>query len=272
MSSKSSIFKKILALLLVLAVCCAILFAMAFYGNPVSWFLAKQTATEYLEENYNTSDYSIERVYYNFKFGCYEAYVVSPSSIDSSFCITLGMDGRFLYDSYESDVLNKGNVVRRIDNDYHNATKTFLESADFSYLIDIGYGEICFAYENCPDDTSVASYAIPVAELVLDATYNTSEMGKRAGHLVIYVKEDTPSVERLSEILLDIRQKMDAAGIGFVSIDCILQSSDVGNTERIEVREFAYADIYEENLVERVREANNAARAYWEEMDKEKGI
>ena len=266
-------FFTILAILLAVTVVGgAILFALAFYGNPVSWFLAKQTATEYLEENYNTADYTVERVFYNFKFGCYEAYIVSPSSIDSSFYITLGMDGRFLYDSYESDVLNKGNVVYRIDNAYRNAVKTALESADFSYVIDIGYGEICFVYENRPDDTSVPSYAIPVAELVLDATYNTSEMGKRAGHLVIYVKEDTPSEERLCEILLDIRQKMDALEIGFVSIDCILQSTDEGNQERIEVREFSYADIYEENLTERVRDANDAARAYWEEMDKEKGI
>ena len=266
------IFTILVILLAVVIVGGSILYALAFYGNPVSWFLAKQTATQYLSDEYGDTDYAIERVFYNFKFGCYEAYVVSPSSIDGSFCITVGMDGRFLYDSYESDVLNKGNVVRRIENDYHNAVKTVLESTAFAYPIDIGYGEICFVYDNRPDDISVLHYAIPVTELILNATYNISEMGKRAGHLVIYVKQDDPSVEELANILLDIRQTMDAAGIGFCSVDCILQSTDADSMERIEVMEFSYADIYEENLIERVRDANDAARAYWQELEKEKGI
>ncbi len=266
-------FITIVAILLaVVIVGGAIVFALAFFGNPVSWFLAKRTATQYLKENYGETDYVVDHIFYDFKFGNYGAYVVSPSSIDSSFCITIGMDGRFLCDSYERDVLNKENVVRRIENDYRSAVKAVFESGSFSYPIDIGYGEIYFLYPDRLDDTSVPSHAIPVEELILDATYNISEIGKRAGHLVVYVKEGVPSVERLATILLDIRAKMDAVGIGFCSIDCILQSPDANSEERIEVMQFSYADIYEENLMERVRTANDAARAYWEEMDKEKGM
>ncbi len=258
--------------LIVVIVGSAIIFALMFYGNPVSRLLARRAAIQHLQENYGGTDYVIDNVFYDFKFGYYGVYVVSPSSIDGGFSITVSANGHFLYDSYESDVLNKGNVAWRIENSYRNAVKAVLEGASFSYSIDSGYGEICFAYDDRPEDVVVPPYAIPIKDLVIDAAYDTYEMGKRAGHLVLYVSEETPGVERFAEILLDIRQKMDAAGVGFVSIDCVFQSNCENSQERIEVMEFAYADIYEENLVERVREASEAARAYWEEQDKEKGI
>jgi hypothetical protein len=39
---------------------------------------------------------------------------------------------------------------------------------------------------------------------------------------------------------------------------------------RVEAREFLYADIYEDGMVERVKASDEAARAYYAEQDAEK--
>ena len=39
---------------------------------------------------------------------------------------------------------------------------------------------------------------------------------------------------------------------------------------RVEVRDFLYADIYEEDMIERVKASDEAANAYYAEQDTEK--
>ena len=44
-----------------------------FLGNPISYYLAYNSAKKYIEENYKDTDYQVERVAYNFKFADYMA-------------------------------------------------------------------------------------------------------------------------------------------------------------------------------------------------------
>ena len=95
------------------------------------------------------------------------------------------------------------------------------------------------------------------------------------GKLTIYIDDDTVSYERLSEILLDIRRIFDDSGVKFYVIDCVLEyqkneDSSKKKEGRVEVREFLYADIYEEGMVERVKASDEEAKAYYAEQDAEK--
>ena len=58
-------------------------------------------------------------------------------------------------------------------------------------------------------------------------------------------------------------------------IDCVLEyqkNEDISKKQegRVEVREFLYADIYEDGMVERVKASDEAANAYYDEQDAEK--
>ena len=80
------------------------------------------------------------------------------------------------------------------------------------------------------------------------------------------------SYERLSEILLGIRNIMDEADVSFYVIDCILEyprPEDDGEWKegRVEVMTFLYDDIYEEGLIERVRASDEEAKAYYARLD-----
>ena len=68
---KKKVFKILAVVASVAFVCVALVFANAFFGNPVSKALAKSTAQKHLAENYAGTDYYIEKVGYNFKFSDY---------------------------------------------------------------------------------------------------------------------------------------------------------------------------------------------------------
>ena len=93
---------KILAFLTALALITGIvLFSTALMGNPVSRFLARQTAVRHLKETYPGTDYYIEDVNYDFKTSGYYARISSPTSIDTRFTLYFDMLGHLKYDSYD---------------------------------------------------------------------------------------------------------------------------------------------------------------------------
>ena len=259
------------AIVLIIGVCA---FANSLVGNPISKALAQKTAEKYLEETYGERDYVLERVSYSFKDGYYHAYVSSPSSIDTSFTLMINGFGKLCYDNFDSNVTNGWNTASRIGMDYRKAVDAIFDSSAFPYNEDIAYGELVFVPMEYKDAPDVPDYAIITEELTLDAYYNVSELGAKAGKLTVYVDDRTVTAERLAEILLEIRECFDSAGVGFYVIDCVLEHSKDENgfieDGRVEVMDFLYADIYEEGLVERVNASNEAANAYYREQDAEK--
>ena len=114
---------------------------------------------------------------------------------------------------------------------------------------------------------------MPLA-LELDGLYDVQELGKKAGHLVLYVYDEEVSVERAADILLEVKKQMDAGGVNFYVIDFVLEypkPEDGGHWKegRVETMEFRSEDIYEEGMVERVYEANEKAIAYHAARDAE---
>ena len=256
------------AVALIVGVC---VFANSLVGNPISKMLATKTAKQYVQENHPDKDYQLEAVTFNFKFVCYNAYFKSPSSPDSSFTLMLGMDGRIVQDYYEEHVIDRGNTVRRLEDDYRAAVGKVLDSPSFPYNNHIDYGELQFITEEYKNAAGVPTYALIANDLELDGIYDINELGAKAGKLTIYIYDDIVTTERLAEIILDIKGMFDDAGVGFYAMDCVLEypktESGEWKRDRVEVMEFLYADIYEDGMVERVQVSNDAAEAYYEEMD-----
>ena len=262
----------VFAIVLIVGVC---VFANGLVGNPISKAVATNTAEKHLEENFADKDFEIERVFYSFKDGYYHAFIYSPSSIDSDFTILVDMWGKLRYDTYEDRVLSGGNTADRISRDYRAVVDKVLDSQAFPYNEHIGYGDFDFYPREHLEEYSVPEYALITEDLTLDAFYDVNELGAKHGKLTIYIDDDTVSYERLSEILLDIRRIFDDSGVKFYVIDCVLEyqkneDSSKKQEGRVEVREFLYADIYEDGMVERVKASDEAANAYYDEQDAEK--
>lgn len=260
----------IIAIILIVGLGC---FANSLLGNPISKMLATNTAKKHLSETYAGTDYYMERIAYSFKDGKYHAFITSPTSMDTQFSLTITMLGELRLDTYE-DVVNGFNTARRIDYDYRDLANTIFENPSFPYTCRFSYGTLEIYPEEAfadPERNDIPSYAINQKELELDKIYDIKELGKQAGHLVIYVESDTVSMEKATEIILDIKSIFDNAGIPFKAIDFTLEYPKPEEGKRpegeIRIKNFPYEDIYEDGMIERVQDADKALKAYYEEQD-----
>lgn len=242
--------------------------ANGLFGNPISKAVATNTAEKHLEENYANQDFEIDCVSFNFKDGYYHAYIYSPSSIDSDFTIMIDMWGKLRYDTYEDRVLSGWNTADRVSMEYRAAVDEVLNSQAFPYDEYIGFGEFDFYPRVHLEEYSVPEYAMIIEDLTFDAFYDVNELGAKHGKLTIHIDDTAVSYEKLSEILLDIRRTFDDAGVKFYVIDCVLEYLE--REDRAEVKEFLYADIYEDGMLERVKASDEAAKAYYAEQNEEK--
>ena len=268
---------KVLALILAIVLIIGIgLFANALVGNPVSKFLATKGAQEHLAKNYGDKDFVIEEVTYNFKTGGYYARVTSPTSIDSHFSLSFDLMGKLVLDAYD-DVTSGWNTAKRINDDYDKKVDNVFENNEFPFFMHISYGDIEFTSKEYGEDSSRPDYAIYRETLEIDGIYDIDELGKKAGKLTIYIYNRDVSPEKLAEMLLNIKSVFDKSGVTFYAIDCVLEeskpeaSAEGGvpkDPPRVEVMDFLYSDIYEDGLVERVRENNQKTIEYNEEQDK----
>lgn len=250
------------------------IFANSLFGNPISRMLARKAVKSHLAQRYGNTDFYMERLGFNFKTSDYYAIIKSSSSIDSDFTLSIKMDGTLRYDDYEDRVTARYNTANRLNEEYRQLTLAVLDDPDVSYVSNIDYGVLEFVAEKYQNSPDVAPYAMIQEDLELDRSYDVRELAKTIGHLVVYVEDKTVTPERASEILLEIKERMDAGGVPFYAINFVLEyprAEDGSQREgRVEAIHFLYSDIYEEGLPERVAAANEAAMMYWEEMEKQK--
>lgn len=251
-------------------------FANALVGNPISRMLATSTAEKYIAETYAGTDYYIERVSYNFKDGNYHVFVKSPSSIDTEFSLHLTMLGELRLDTYE-DVLDGFNTARRLEQEYRKLVDSVFSIPTFPYICSIDYGTLEIYPEELignPLVTDVPAYALNQDELILDKGYDIRELGRQAGHLVIYIDSDIVTIETAAEIMLDIKARFDDAGVPFAAMDFELQYPRPTDGKRpegdVSVAQFLYEDIYEDGMVERVEAADKALKEYYAKLDSKK--
>ena len=264
---------KIIAIIIALALIAVIgFFANAFFGNPVSKFLAKNAAEKLIEEEHSDKDFYVERVFYDFKVSNYHIRVVSDESPDSSFTVVAGFFGDISYDTYDDVITNKRNTADRIWKEYRDAADSVFDSGTFPYNTHISFGDIEFIDRGNVGSPDLTSYAIVTDTLELDAHYDIRELGKKAGHLVVYIYDEEVTTERLCRVLVGIKDIFNSAGVEFYAIDCVIEYPRPDNDGpwregRVEVENFLCEDIYEEGLADRVAAANRKMEEYHKLQD-----
>lgn len=252
--------------------------ANGLVGNPVSKLMAKITANEYIKENYSNMNLDSVKVNYSFKTGDYYVDVKSPTSIDTHFTLTISPFGKLEYDSYKHYVLNKFNTYMRIDSQYSEEVKSIFDNDKFPYKSDIAFGEIIdkSTLKDMYDESVVSLYGINTKDLELDKEYDIKEIGKNAGHIVLYIEDNTITPKRASEILLNIKEILDKENVAFYAIDFILEKprkedgTPNEDNSSIRVEHFLYKDIYEENLDKRIEDSYNNLMKYYNEQNLKK--
>ena len=252
----------IIAVALIIGICWA---ANGLNGNPISKWLAKRGANNYLKEHFPNTDYYIEELGFSFKFTGYYAHVRSKTSMDTQFTLEIDMLGNVYFDTYES-VTGGFVTARRVEQEYRELTDQIFENPSFIYKSEIQYGTLEIYPQEAFDDphvTDIPEYALVQDELILDKIYDVRELGRQAGHLIVYIDNQELSFENAANILLDIREIFDSANIPFYAIDLTLRT----NGERINFDHFPYEDIYEDGLIERIKAAHEELEAYYAEQD-----
>ena len=248
-------------------------FANAFLGNPVSKMIVKNAAKNYIEENYKNRDFVIDEVQYNFKDSGYNAYVKSPSSVDTHFTVYISMTGKIYRDSYES-VINGWNTYQRIEKEYRDMVDEILSSDEFPLVSHIDFGTIKII-ENVRDmevEFGGSNYGLKLTELELDKEYDVKELAKTVGNIVYYAEDEEVSFEKAAVSLLKLKEFFDEKNVSFYAIDFILEKpkGEEGYIEddfRVYVANFLYSDIYEDGLEARIEVAHNALMEYNREQD-----
>lgn len=284
MNTKTKKILKITAFIVAIALLGTLaFFANALIGNPVSRYLATKTAKEHLSEHYGDTSYKIDEVIYSFKDGHYYAKVSAPDSIDGDFSIEVSMLGKLIDDHYDTYVADGTNTASRLDMDYRDLVDSVFQSDIFPYEADIDYGMLEFIPKSYFTDEEIHSevikhrdtpwYGLVYEELIIDGVYDVRELGKQAGHIVLYVDTDDVTIEKACEVLLTTKKLLDDAGIGFYCMDLVVEyprtadEAPVRKEGRINVDNFLYSDIYEEGLYERVKAAHEELEAYYAEQD-----
>ena len=264
--------KAILITLAILIVGVILWFVCAFFGNPVSYFLTKNSADDYIAENYTDYDLQIEKIGYDLKSSGYYARVIQPGSKDIYFKVYFDLLGKPCYDTFEN-IHDGWNTSMRLENEYRALTDSIEDEVNKYFTTDIFYGEIKTS-DYADDYCGKEPYGILPSELIIDYDYDINEVAAKAGHIVLYYEETELTAEKSAIRLLELKRILDEKGVKFFAIDFIAQEpkteENVGNRKEFSVREFLYSDIYEEGLEERLQKASDDLQKYYSAEDQKK--
>lgn len=262
---------KIISIITALILIIGLLFlANALVGNPLSKSIVTKNAKSYVKETYPNTDYYVDKVGYDFKNGSYFAFIKSPSSIDTYFSLDFTYLGKLVHNSYSSYVEDKFNTFKRINSDYRTATEKALEK--LPYDTHISYGEIL----TNDNGMGLVGSDLNIKDLILDANYDIKDFGSKYGKLTLYIYTNQVTPEKACEVLLKIKEVFNQENQAFYVVDLVLDdigkkdAEDKKNFPSISIDSFLYSDIYEENLLERVKASIEATEKYYEELDKKK--
>lgn len=262
---KSSFWKILLKIVNAGLICVVLLFANAFFGNPLSAVLARVAAHRYVAREYSHLDLNIDKVGFNFKDCDYYAKVSSTTSKDTYFTIDISMLGKVKWDTYES-VTGGYNTASRLNNEYRELVRAAKEALTVPYEIDYlsgdlngsGYGGIWL------DD-----YGLREGELIVDGEYDILELAARHGGLYINIRDEDVSYARGAEILSDIAGRLEDAGVPFYAVDFTLQKPkrEDGTREDISLwlLDFPASDIGGADFEQRVKAWHERTMEYFGE-------
>lgn len=249
-------------------------FANGIWGNPVSKLIATRAATRYVDQSYPESDFVIDETFYSFKDSRYHVNVISPTSKDSYFTVSVSGSGQIKHDTYDS-ITDGWNTYLRLEKQYRDLVNSVFSSWDFPLVSHIDFGELAIFEPGINNNPVAFSYGVNVQELELDKEYDITELAKTAGHIVFYAQHEEVTFENAARLLLLLKQELSDADIPFYAVDFILELPHTENgmpredTSEIRTSHFLYEDIYEEGLAERIKENHTVLTEYYAVLDAE---
>ena len=246
--------KKIIAIMILLGI---VLVPMTFFfGNPVSWLATAVRANIYLWENYSDYEYRIKKIAYDFKHGCYTVDLEFTTNPEVTYWLSCDWFGTVIGDTREP--YERITALGEIREDYVARVTPVLEELTQRYEITrmdcqiVGTGQ--------PVSYVRKDYGLGSSMVDPEQEYDCMEVGSRHGRITVFLYDTESTPEHAAELLLEIKQYLDAAGVRFYAIDFVLKTKTGG--EDIWLYDFLSSDIYPEDLAHRIENADAVADIY----------
>ena len=173
--------------------------ANAFMGNPVSAYLAHNSAQQYVNEKYKDLNLEVGKASFNFKFDHYSVQVKSSSSQDTHFSIEVDSFGHVENDNYRGAVLSRANTYNRLNEVYEKYAEPYIKE-NMPYEFDMVIAQL-----NEKNDSLVE-------KLEIDAVYKPTEMPMK-GQITIYLYSDDLSWGNVAKVTLELDALMEKANL-----------------------------------------------------------
>lgn len=196
---KSKLFLKVGAALLAFGLiifCCCLTFS--FTGNPLVMLMAKSTAKHYVEETHPEMNLNVVGVEYNFKFSEYVVTVSAAESEDTVFQVITHDGMNVIYDTYKTDIEQRGNTLNRLSGEYTSKVMSSVEVIS-------GVREVYVVFDWYADQSEIDYDAFP-----LDLPFSTQAIRRMNGTLIIRVVCETLTVEEAARIAKEAQALLTA--------------------------------------------------------------
>ena len=192
------VVKRTIGLVLILAAAMGIAgILLEIFGSPWGASGAQKAAQAYVEQTYPEQEFQVDKAAYSLSVRGYEARVEHAQKEDVFFTVTV-KDGQIVSDSYQADVREKGNTVRRLEEDYAQMVQQRLEEADLSVSVRAAVHL---------ERTSLEQVQLGMAFSLEDTLqYSLMLEGSTA---------DMPTLDQASQLLGEVYRQMEAAGCEF---------------------------------------------------------
>ena len=250
--------KRIVALAVVLGILLGIVLVPMtfFFGNPVSWLATVVRANIYLWENYSDYEYRIKNIKYNFMQGCYTVDLEFSTDPETPYWLSCDWFGTVIGDTREP--YERGLVRTELNETYTARVTPVLEALAQRYEVTRTDCRILWSGQPIPSIRK--NYALDSSTLDPEQEYDCMEVGSRHGRVTVYLYDSEATPERAAELLLEIKQYLDEAGVRFYAMDFVLKTKTGG--EDIWLYDFLSSDIYPEDLAHRIENADAVADIY----------
>lgn len=256
--------------LLVVFLSVALYIGDMFLGNPISYGIVKWHSQRYLQETYPQWDLRVDSIYHDwYSGGGYDVRVVSDTSRDTRFELAYGRLGNLHWDGYEMMVASGRSTLSRLYDEYDALVADALKGVYDSngrkaglYVVDEYTGE--------PGPLTVGldmvDLGLNMAELELDRDYDMAALGAEYGYLdvCLYVAEEELNTQAAAGRLLEIKNAMEQAEVGFVAIDLFMTVENTkDSSQSLGIKGITPADLEAENVPARLEEMRLEQLAYW---------
>lgn len=232
---------------IVLLVVLSLLGAMyIFIGNPASWFIAKNSAANYVEENYPNENYELVRFGFDFIGPYYYADFEHMDKPDNHFTVHVNYWGKVNFSTYDN-IEDGWNTAYRLTEEYNDIFVDLYFGRDFPFENFRGHCDLGMIY----DEVEIEGMQ-KRQELVPNKQYDVSKIAEKQGMIFVEMSDSSVTEKRLGEILIQLKEFLFEKGCPFYMISITLSSDDEKNEDMISLENFPASLIGSENMAEEI--------------------